>query len=182
MADENLQSLRSQPFALLLALEQAVLGAAGRVQRKEGLWVGVAFLSGGHAYIASRSEIREVITWPEATRVPRTQPWLRGLANVRGQLVPVTDLGQWAGGAETTLTRNSRVIVVNHPDIPAGILVDQVMGFRRYSSREASPLPEGIPDLLAPFLLGAYAHENEHWGVLVLHDLVESDAFLHAAS
>jgi len=183
MTTEALRALRDRPFELLLGLEEAVLGrGVGGRRAGEDLWVGVAFRLGSYRLICSRTEIREVIPWPGVTRVPRAKSWLMGLANVRGQLLPVTDVGQWAGLGETQRSRSSRVIVVNHPEIPAGLLVDQVVGFRRFTPQEAGERAEELPETLKPFLLGAYGREGVTWSVLGLRDLVESEAFLQAAS
>lgn len=183
MASEALAALHDRPFELLLGLEEAILGLGpGGRRASENLWVGVAFRLGRYNLVCSRAEIREVITWPGATRVPRAQPWLMGLANVRGQLVPITDLARWAGLGEVSRLRISRVIVVNHPDIPAGLLVDQVVGFRRFTPADAGVEIGELPESLSPFLLGTYGRDDEKWAVLGLRDLVESEAFLQAAS
>jgi twitching motility protein PilI len=183
MATKSLGKLRDRPFDLLLALEAEILGAApGSGGASEETWVGIAFRMGPHALVAARNEIREVIVWPGVTRVPRARNWLLGIANVRGQLVPVTDLGCWAGLGASRRSRASRVLVINHPDIPAGLLVDQVIGFRRFTPGDAGAHPERLPPSIASRLLGAYTREDEHWAVVGLHDLVESEAFLQAAS
>ncbi len=70
------------------------------------------------------------------TRVPGAKPWIKGLANVRGQLLPIIDLRQFLGSGMTPITRNTRVMVVNHREIPAGLLVDEVLGFRRFAEGE----------------------------------------------
>lgn len=184
MATDSLAALRDRPFELLLGLEEAILGAGTGARRASAsLWVGVAFRLGRYYMICSRTEIKEVITWPGVSRIPRAKPWLMGLANVRGQLLPVTNMARWAGLGESTVSRASRIIVVNHPEIPAGLLVDQVVGFRRFTSEDAAGSQSTtMPDTLAPFLLGAYERDNETWAVLSLRDLVESEAFLQAAS
>jgi hypothetical protein len=56
-------------------------------------WVGVALKMAGELFLVAREETREVLGVPAPlTRVPGAKPWLRGLANVRGQLLPVLDL------------------------------------------------------------------------------------------
>lgn len=185
MASEALAALRERPFELLLGLEEAILGEEFGARRSNAnLWVGVACRLGRYHLICSRAEVREVITWPGASRVPRAKPWLMGLANIRGQLLPLTNLARWAGLGESPVTRSSRIIVVNHSEIPAGLLVDQVVGFRRFTAEDApatAPVA-AMPEMLTPFLLGAYERDNETWAVLSLRDLVESEAFLQAAS
>ena len=71
------------------------------------------------------------------TRVPGAKSWILGLANVRGQLLPVIDLRQYPGQRRRRRPRaTTRVVVVNHRDIPAGLLVDEVLGFRRFAESE----------------------------------------------
>ena len=70
------------------------------------------------------------------TRIPGSKSWVKGLANVRGQLLPMIDLRQFLGSGATAPQRNTRVVVVNHREIPAGLIVDEVLGFRRFAEPE----------------------------------------------
>lgn len=184
MITESLRGLRDRPFDLLLALEAQILGEGGGLGALgQELWVGVAFRLGSYHLVVARNDIREVITWPGVTAVPRAKSWLRGVANVRGQLIPVTDLSEWAGLGSVRRSRTNRVLVINHPDIPAGLLVDQVVGFRRFAHNDsAEGRSADLPAPITPYMLGAYAREDEQWTVVGLHELVESEAFLQAAS
>lgn len=179
-----LAELRDRPFELLQELERrSRIAASGRGQEsgQQEEWVGVGFRVGRIRLVAARSEIREVLTWPGVTKLPGAKPWLLGLANVRGQLLPITDLGCFFGGEPATLGRSTRVLMVNHADIPAGLLVDEVRGFRRFvASDKAEVLPE-TPTGMTPFLAGAYGSEEDVWSVIGLHGLVESAVFLQAA-
>jgi len=179
-----LLELRERPFELLKELERrSRIAASGRGQESghQEEWVGVGFRVGHTRLVAARQEVREVLTWPGVTALPGAKPWLLGLANVRGQLLPITDLAAFFGGEPTTIGRSTRVLMVNHADIPAGLLVDEVRGFRRFvASEKAEVMPETLPGM-TPFLAGAYGSEEEVWGVLGLHGLVESSVFLQAA-
>lgn len=183
MSTAKLVALKNQPFELLAALEDVVLATgahAGSV--REDQWVGVAFRVGSAAFVTPRDEVKEVLAWPDVTPLPRAKPWLLGLASVHGQLIAVTDLARWAGQGETALTNTCRVIVVNHPDVPAGLLVDQVHGFRRFSAADAARGPWESSTPFAPHVLGTFTLDDESWTVLGLRQLVESEAFLEAAS
>src|SRR5215469_4006356 len=179
-----LHELRERPFELLQELERrSRIAASGRGQEAahQEEWVGVGFRVGNIRLVAARQEVREVLTWPGVTALPGAKPWLLGLANVRGQLLPITDLGAFFGGEATSIGRSTRVLMVNHADIPAGLLVDEVRGFRRFiASDKAEVMPETLPGM-TPFLSGAYGNEDEVWGVLGLHGLVESAVFLQAS-
>ena len=123
-----LRSLRDRPFELLAELERLARAVSAQVAQEGTVgreWVGVALRMAGDLYLVAREETREVFGVPAGmTRVPGAKPWIKGLANVRGQLLPIIDLRQFLGSGTTPITRNTRVMVVNHRDIPAGLLVD----------------------------------------------------------
>jgi len=184
--ETSLRGLRDRPFELLKELEKRSRAVtAGTVpEASVGTeWVGVAFRMGGETFLVAREETREVLGYPAAvTRIPGAKPWVKGLANVRGQLLPMLDLRQFLGSGAAASGRNTRVIVVNHRDIPAGLMVDEVLGFRRFAETEFSA--EAPPTVIRcdSYLAGAFRRGGEVWPVLSLKSLVESQGFLQAAS
>ena len=179
------RQLRDRPFELLIELERrARAAAAGQREGATGQeWIGVAFRMAGETFLVARDETREVIGLPAPiTRVPGARPWICGLANLRGQLLPIIDLKQYLGSGETVPSRNTRVLVVNHREIPAGLVVDEVIGFRRFGDQE---FREDAPPTLVRcdrYLAGSFRRGTEAWPVMSLRTLVESTAFLQAAN
>ncbi len=182
---DNLRSLRDRPFELLKELEKRSRPAVGGGAPDPNAgkeWVGVAFRMGGETFLVAREETREVLGYPAVvTRIPGTKSWVKGLANVRGQLLPMLDLRQFLGSGMTTPGRNTRVVVVNHRDIPAGLIVDEVLGFRRFAEREFNIDPPPTVIRCDSYLAGAFRRGGEVWPVLSLKTLVESESFLQAA-
>ena len=185
-AAESLRALRDRPFELLQRLEQRNRPASGGASAQatpEREWVGVALRMGGEIFLVAREETREVLGYPAAvTRIPGAKSWVKGLANVRGQLVPMLDLRQFLGSGVTNIGRNTRVIVVNHREVPAGLVVDEVLGFRRFAEREFNPDPPPTVIRCDSYLAGAFRRGGEVWPVLSMKSLVESQGFLQAAS
>jgi twitching motility protein PilI len=185
-SETSLRALRDRPFELLKELEKRsrTVAASSVAEAETGQeWVGVAFRMGGETFLVAREETREVLGYPAAvTRIPGTKSWVRGLANVRGALIPMLDLRQFLGSGATTSGRNTRIVVVNHRDIPAGLMVDEVLGFRRFAESEFNA--EAPPTVIRcdSYLAGAFRRGGEVWPVLSLKSLVESQSFLQAAS
>jgi twitching motility protein PilI len=182
----SLRSLRDRPYELLRELDRRARAAAqGNTDSTASgaEWVGIAFRLGGEAFLLAREETREVMGYPTAvTRVPGAKNWIRGLSNVRGQLLPVIDVRAFLGSGGTTVSRATRVLVANHREIPAGLVVDEVMGFRRfYESEFSADLP---PTLLRceRYLAGAFKRGAEVWPVFSVRGLLESQQFLQAAA
>jgi twitching motility protein PilI len=184
--DTSLRSLRDRPFELLKELEKRsrTVTTANAPEASAGPeWVGVACRMGGETFLIAREETREVLGYPAViTRIPGAKSWVRGLANVRGSLLPMLDLRQFLGSGTTAAGRNTRVVVVNHREIPAGLVVDEVLGFRRFAESEFNA--EAPPTVIRceAYLAGAFRRGGEVWPVLSLKTLVESQSFLQAAS
>jgi twitching motility protein PilI len=187
MADtrSTLADLSDRPFELLVELDrqcrQAATGRREVAVAPENEWVGVGLRVGPHAFVVSRDEVREILPCPSLARVPGARKWLLGLANVRGQLLSVVDLQQLAGGSATTVERSTRIVVVNHAEIPAGLQVDEVRGFRRFQPDEAVNEIPDLDSVFRSFVAGGFRRGDEYWAVLRLQDLVESQLFLQAA-
>lgn len=176
-----LRSLRDRPFELLSELERrgrAVTASSSTDSAQAGEWVGVALRMAGELYLVARDEAREVLGVPAPlTRVPGARPWILGLANVRGQLLPIIDLRGFLGAGVSPVSRNSRVIVVNHRDIPAGLLVDEVLGFRRFSDAEFTADRPSTIVQCDRYVAGSFRRGSEQWPVLGLRALLEDPAF-----
>jgi len=184
-ATSDLAALVEQPFELLAEIERRSLrahaGEAGVAVPAE--WVGVGFRIGEEQFVASREQVREVLMLPEGmTRVPGSKRWLLGIANLRGHLLPLVDVKLLLGGGRTTLRRTTRVISVNHREVPAGLVVDEVLGFRRFMDHEFTDVWPETAARCDRFLTGAYQRNDDTWPVFNLFDFVESNLFLQAAA
>lgn len=181
-----LRTLVDTPFALLLEMERRARamhsGYSGEAQAGHE-WVGVSFRLGGEVFLVARDETREVLSVPPfLTRVPGARSWIRGLANVRGQLLPVVDLRAFLGGGAATIGRAARILVANHREVPAGLLVDEVLGFRRFTDSEFNAQ---IPTTILQcdrYLAGAFRRNNEVAPVFGLRSLLEGEEFLTGAA
>lgn len=104
--------------------------------------------------------VREVLHPPPMARVPMTPPAVRGVASVRGDVVPVVDLGRRLGLGEAP-AEGGRLVVVTHEVTgePIGLLVDEVRGLVERNAPELEAAPEevvaGLPDGLVRAVVGA---------------------------
>lgn len=178
----ELRGLRNDPFGQLAELERLLRAArmdaaAGEAQS----WTGLGFRIGTTWLVAPREDVREVIVPPATTRVPNAKAWMRGVANVRGELLAVVDLANLLGITDTSQQRLQRVLVLNSRRVPVGLLVDEVAGYRQFAPSDQRPALAAQAQPFTPYLLGAFARENQHWLAFSLHRLVQDEAFRSAA-
>ena len=186
LASASLKALRDRPYELLAELERRGRSATASPETPGAAgaeWVGVAVRMAGEQYLVAREEAREVLGIPAPlTRVPGAKAWVLGLANIRGQLFPIIDLRQYLAGGATPVTRLTRIVVANHRDVPAGLVVDEVLGFRRFGETAFS---NEVPTTILQckqILAGSFRHEQEQLPVLSLRKLLEDPAFTAASA
>jgi len=173
------------PFQLLQEIERrAKLRARGlpRQENVQEIWRGIAFRLGEAFLVSPINEIRELILCPTVlAKVPGAKTWIKGLANVRGLLLPVIDLKACLDNRPLIIENRTRLVIISHAGIYAGLLVDEVMGIKHF--------PEQIRDMetpckeawIAPFARGLFSYDNTTWTVFDMHALAESEIFLKAA-
>jgi len=184
MTDTPLAELRAQPFALLQEMERR----AWRVASEQGEapstrdWVGIGFRLGDERFLVARDEVREIVACPATlARVPGAQGWIAGLLSIRGQLLTCVDLRSFLGGAATRLGRESRILVINHRELGAGLLVDEVLGFRRFPETARAGAPANLALQCRQYLAGGFTEGDSSWPVFSFNALTESPSFLRAA-
>lgn len=172
------------PYDLLVHLEslarEAIAAREGGTGSQDE-WVGVAFRLGGEQFVTPRDQVREVLPVPDhLARIPGAKSWLKGIANVRGHLLPISDLRAYLGGGTLMTDRSTRVVVVNHRECPAGLLVDEVSGFRRFSQNDFRN--DGAATIIRceNYLSGVYRTDGAAWPIFDLFRLVEDGLFLQA--
>jgi len=80
------------------------------------------------------NEVKEIIRWEAVTRVPNTQPFIKGVINLRGSIIVINDLAMKLGLPSKGIDDNTRILVVEIGDNTVGMIVD--------SATEVIRLPE----------------------------------------
>lgn len=146
------------------------------------LWHGVAFVLGGAHLVISMDDVREILKYPDLSTVPRAKPWVKGIANVRGTLLPIMDLNGFISGERTELERRTRVLVVESAGVTSGLMVDEVFGMRHFLADSYNPVPPEVAPSLRAFISGTYGQDGNLWGVFDSRRLMESPEFMQVAA
>jgi len=173
------------PFEALANYEKRSLAhAAGLPEQIEapGLWRGIGFRIGAHYLVSSINEVNEILTLPALTVVPGTRGWLLGVANVRGNLVPVIDLKHYLEGERTVLTDSSRVLLVRQLGGSVGLLIDEVLGQRSFSEEQRADAFGESDERYARFVAEKYPLGDVVWGQFSMNSLVRTPDFVQAAA
>jgi len=174
----------SDPFQRLQEIEQLCSKSAEllpSLESHEDDWTGIGFSLGGIDLLSTMGEVTEILDPPEYTKVPGVKPWVVGIANVRGSLLPLIDLKNFITGESVKNIKKGRVLVINHDGNNTGLLVDEVLGMRHFSlSERIYELPE-IEVSVKPYIMQAFQRDDKHWPVFSFNALIEDERFLHAS-
>ena len=102
----------------------------------------VLFRLCGEEYGLPISSVRSVIRYEQATPVPRAPEGVEGVFNLRGQVLPLVDLGRRLRGAPIEPTSLSRIIVAEAGLGAVGLGVDQVREVANIPASDIRPAPQ----------------------------------------
>ena len=176
---------RHSPFLVLADYEQRSLAhVAGLPEQLDapGLWRGVAYRVGGHRLASGFDEVVEILPMPQLTPVPGSLPWMLGVANVRGTLLPVVDLKQFLEGERTVLHEGQRVLVVRQPGGDVAVTIDELFGQRSFVEGQGVDVAGVADGRYAHFVERAYRINAQDWGVFSLDRLARTPEFRQAAA
>jgi twitching motility protein PilI len=174
----------SDPFDLLLDLERRTLEGSSSLPTLDQVndeWVGVGFRIGNSRLIASMSEVKEILDLPDYTLVPGVKPWIVGVANVRGNLLPILDMKSYLLGEDIKNRHKGRVIVIDYKGFNTGLIVEEVYGMRHFREADVSDdIPE-VPEDISPYIERAFKQDEEHWPVFDFNEMAQDERFAHAS-
>ncbi len=173
------------PFILLHRMEQESRATVpGLPQHSEAaaVWAGLGFKVGDLRLLVPLDQVREVVPYAGVTPVPGTKRWLKGVSNVRGDLLTVVDLAGFLGKEPVIIDANCRLLILNAPGLHSAVLVTEVLGLKHFFEEQER---REIPDIEAPvrgYLKGAFSQKDGQWMLFDMHLLVQSEVFRHVAA
>lgn len=97
----------------------------------------LGFESGGEHWLTRLDHSGEVLQVPEIQRVPLTEEWFLGVANIRGALFGITDFGAFLGKPPTTRGPENRILLIGQPQgVNCALLVSRLAGLRNVADED----------------------------------------------
>ncbi|MDR7150084.1 purine-binding chemotaxis protein CheW [Hydrogenophaga palleronii] len=108
-------------------------------------------------YALETRYVRGVHPLKHLTPLPSTPPFILGIVNVRGRIVPVYDIRKFFGPPESGLTDLHRIILVGGNDLELGLLADVGEGVLTIAAQSVQPPPPTFTGIGAHYLKGITA-------------------------
>lgn len=121
-----------------------------------------AFSVGGLNLLVGEDAVCEVMDVPPIARIPHTAPWFLGLANLRGEVVPVFDLAQVLGRG-TGRKSVDRLLVIERGETAAGVLIEELPALQRFAPADRAESAASLPPLLESCVTDCFARDGKEW-------------------
>jgi twitching motility protein PilI len=174
---------KASAFDTLLDFEsRSMAHAPGRPELIEaaGHWRGVGYRIGKRRLVSSFDEVMEILSLPPVTPVPGAEPWMLGIANIRGSLLPVVDLKQFLEGERTVVHEGQRMLVVRQSGGNVAVLIDELYGQRVFNDMHKAEDAGEAEGRYGHFIHQVYRLAEQDWGVFSMSALTRTPEFRQA--
>lgn len=117
--------------------------------------------------------VREISGMRPLTRVYHAPPHVRGVVNLRGQIMTVIDLGVRFGIGPVPIERKTRILVVPAGDEDVGLIVDGVEDVMNASAADLEPTPSNIGTVSGHFFRAILKSSDDLIGIVDLDKLLD---------
>lgn len=128
----------------------------------------VCFRLGTEEYGLDIGQVQEINRMIPITRVPRAPAFMKGVINLRGQLIPIIDLRVRFGMAPVEPTKSTRIVVVEIGPSRVGMIVDGVSEVLKIPVEHIEAAPEMVAGADAAYVRGVGKYGDR---LIVLLDL-----------
>jgi len=116
------------------------------------------------------------------TLLPGVKPWVVGVSNIRGKLLPIIDFAQFLGGQLSAVHRLQRIVILDRQGVFVGLVVDAIKGMRHLGSEGFDVDTRDLEPALRSFVQGFYQADDGTRTLLLSPDeLIENPLFQDVA-
>lgn len=129
----------------------------------------VVFFLQEEEFAVSINSVREIIRLPEIVRVPQAPPYVEGVVNIRGEILPVINLRTKLSLPAQERDERSRIVVVDLNGVSTGLIVDSVREVCKIAAEQIAPVPGVLKSCLeADYLQGVVKFADTERIILLL--------------
>ncbi len=157
------------PMEVLLRMQRESLAASYALSDQEDTEPrvgGLGFTVGDLRLVLELTSITDIVECGAITRVPRTRAWVRGIANVRGGIYSIVDLGIFLSATNVPAESEGKLVVLNEPELGVALLVNRVYGLRYFDEENDERSVQQLNPQIQPYTKRAFQRDDELWGML----------------
>ena len=135
----------------------------------------IAFYLGTNEYLISVDNVTAIERMLHITRIPNIEPYIKGVINLRGIIIPIIDLKERFGLGSYQETEQTRIIIVTYEQIEVGFIVDAANDVLNVNPENISEHPEIVGEVAPEFIDGIMKLDQRLLILLNLSKVLEMD-------
>jgi purine-binding chemotaxis protein CheW len=144
-----------------------------RPKKKSDIVQLATFYLAGELFGVDALYVQEILTYQEITSVPLAPDYVKGLINLRGQIVTIIDLRSRLGFDPLENGTTGMNLIVSSDEGPISLLVDQIGNVLDVYANQLKPAPGTIRGVAVQYIQAVYQLEDELLVVLDLDSVLE---------
>jgi purine-binding chemotaxis protein CheW len=116
------------------------------------------------------NQVREVKNFEGATPVPYAPQYVKGVTNLRGEVIPVIDLRRRIGLTDKTESQTPSIMIIVQDKHPIGVIVDTVVEVLTLQKQNIEPSPETLLTGHSEGVIGVAKHDKD---LIVMLDVLK---------
>ena len=127
---------------------------------------------GNEQYGIDIQYVDNIVRMQKITRVPKVQPYFKGVINLRGEVIPVMSMRLKMQLPADEYTNSTRIIIIKVDQAAIGIIVDEVKEVVTLNQEEIEKVFYDVKDERASFINGIGKHNDELISLLEIHSVI----------
>jgi purine-binding chemotaxis protein CheW len=139
----------------------------------------VCFRIGTEEYGIDILQVQEILKVPKITTLPKSLPFILGVIDLRGKVIPVIDLSLKFGLKNAEKSERNRTIVVDIAGKKVGLLIDSVSHVIKVDQGDVEPPPPVVKGISGKYIVGIAKRENGFIVILDIRKIFSTDEIAH---
>ncbi|MCF6173431.1 MAG: chemotaxis protein CheW [Campylobacteraceae bacterium] len=133
------------------------------------------FLVGGVLYAIESLKAQEIVEYSDVTKVPKMNSFVKGVTNIRGNIVPVIDLLDRFDLGQTDIGDKTSIIVIKYKSTQIGVIIDEVHEVDNIDPSCIKKAPEFGSKINSKFIQSMGKYDKEYITILNTDTILSID-------
>ncbi|PKL35524.1 MAG: chemotaxis protein CheW [Spirochaetae bacterium HGW-Spirochaetae-1] len=135
----------------------------------------VCFKIGNEEYGVDILLVQEILKLPTITKLPKSVPYIMGVIDLRGKVIPIVDLSKKFKIDQKREKQSNRAIVVDISGKQVGLAIDSVSHVIKINSNDIEPPPPVVKGISGRYIVGIAKLETGFVVILDINQIFTSE-------
>jgi len=169
-----------QRFIFLAQRLKKLTQAQQANKQSQEVFQGIAFVCKQESFMIPLHYITQIVMCPKLTPIASGKEWFLGLMNLRGDIIPISDLQSFLYHENTKIEKNTPIVVVRYQGEWSGILINHIKGLYSITTEKPVPFLMLKENVFAPYNEEVIQYKKEIFPIFNIFKLIEDPLFANA--